>query len=155
MKPVEAADEKYMKLALKEAKKAYSQKEVPVGAVIVRKGEVIGRGYNLKEKKQDPTSHAEMIALRQAANYLQSWRLNECTFYVTLEPCTMCTGALLQARVNRLVFGAFDEKAGVCGSLYNLPEDERFNHHLQVISGVLAAESRELLQNFFADLRSD
>ncbi|MFW6308896.1 MAG: tRNA adenosine(34) deaminase TadA [bacterium] len=152
---MESKSIKYMKLALKEARKALVQDEVPIGAVVVCDGEVIGRGFNLKEKEKDPTLHAEMIALREAARYLSSWRLDDCTLYVTLEPCPMCSGAILQSRIKKLVFGAFDKKAGTCGSLYNLVQDKRFNHYVELESGVLAGESKKLLQNFFRDLRRD
>ena len=147
------SDQKYMKLALKEALKAMSLNEVPIGAVVVFDNRVIGKGFNQKEKDKEPTAHAEMIAIREAANYLASWRLNKCVIYVTLEPCPMCAGALLQARIERLVFAAYDRKAGACGSLYNLVQDDRFNHQIIVEQGILATQSRELLQNFFQQLR--
>ena len=146
-------DKKYMKLALQEAQKAAQKEEIPIGAVIVKNDQVIGRGHNLKEKNTDPILHAEIIAIRQAADFMSSWRLEDCTIYVTLEPCSMCAGALIQARIDKLVFGAFDPKGGACGSLYNLVQDDRFNHQIEVKSGVLADESSKLLKEFFAQLR--
>lgn len=149
----EARHEHFMREALVEARSAFEKEEVPVGAVIVMNGTIIGRGHNLKETSSDPTCHAEMVAIREAARYLGSWRLSGATMYVTLEPCPMCAGALIQARVDRLVFGCFDPKAGACGSLLNLAQDPRFNHRLEVISGVLEEECRSLLKGFFQRLR--
>lgn len=143
-----------MKQALREAEKAFEQEEVPVGAVIVHKGRIIGRGFNESERLQDPTAHAEMIALTAAANHLGSRRLEDCTVYVTLEPCVMCAGAIVLARVPMLVFGAFDPKAGACGTLFNVTEDKRLNHTVHVISGVCDAESEELLKGFFGRIRA-
>lgn len=142
-----------MAAALKEAEKAAKKGEVPVGAVIVRGGAVISRGYNKKEFGIDPSAHAEMIAIRKAAKKLGSWRLEHATLYVTLEPCLMCMGAIIQARVPRLVFGAFDPKAGACGSLYDVSNDRRLNHRVEVESGVCGPESSILLKDFFALLR--
>jgi tRNA(adenine34) deaminase len=119
-------DSDFMREALAEAQKAYQLDEVPIGAVVVKNGEVIGRGHNLRESKKDPTLHAEIIAIRQAAAVLGGWRLTDCDLYVTIEPCPMCAGAILQARIRRLIFGARDPKAGCAGSLYNLLEDTRF-----------------------------
>jgi tRNA(adenine34) deaminase len=148
-------DEYFMLQALAEAQKALELEEVPIGAVVVYKGEIIGRGYNLKERDNDPTAHAEIIALREAAQNLSSWRLDECQLYVTIEPCPMCAGAIVQARIARLVFGAFDPKAGATGSLYNIVEDERLNHQvIEVKGGVLAKEARQLMQDFFKKLRT-
>lgn len=144
-----------MELALNEAKKAFELEEVPIGAVIVCKGEVIGKGYNLKEKKNDPTAHAEIIAIRKAAQKLNSWRLSNCSLYVTLEPCPMCAGAILQARIDRLIYGAEDPKGGTVGSLYNLLQDNRFNHRVDIKKGVFAEESRQLLHDFFEQLRAN
>lgn len=147
-------DEDYMRLALVEAKKALALEEVPIGAVVVCAGEVVGKGYNLKEKDNDPTAHAEIIALRDAAKNLSSWRLDGCQLYVTIEPCPMCAGAIIQARIERLIYGADDPKAGAIGSLYNLVEDERLNHQVaEVKGGVLAEECRNLMKSFFSKLR--
>ncbi len=149
----EQNDEDYMREALKQAEIAYEQREVPVGAVIAHEGLIIARAHNQRELLDDPTAHAEMIALTQAASELGRWRLSGCTMYVTVEPCAMCAGALVLARIDRLVFGAPDSKAGACGSLYNIVQDERLNHRVQVTSGVLAEESGKLLQQFFCDRR--
>ena len=146
-------DQPFMQLALDQAKQASALGEVPVGAVMVREGQVVASGFNRREIDQDPTAHAEMVALRQASSILGSWRLNDTTLYVTLEPCAMCAGALIQARVSRLVFGAFDPKAGACGSICDLPAEPRFNHRVIVDSGLLAKECSVILQNFFQQLR--
>jgi tRNA(adenine34) deaminase len=142
-----------MGLALREAERAGGAGEVPVGAVVVAGDRVVGSAGNQRESLGDPTAHAEMIALRQAAAELGSWRLSEATLYVTLEPCPMCAGALVAARVSRLVFGTPDPKAGSCGSLYNLCADPRLNHELPVVHGVRAAEAAELLSGWFAARR--
>ena len=144
-----------MKEALREAKKAFEKGEPPVGAVIVRDGEIIARGHNLRESLQDPTAHAEMLAIRAAAAELGRWRLNDCEIYVTLEPCVMCAGAMVLARLSRLVYGADDPKAGAVRSLINLVSDERFNHQIEVTSGILAAECGNLLRDFFSSRRKD
>ncbi len=141
--------EDFMQEALKEARKAAEEGEVPVGAVIVHDGHVIARGRNQRERLNDPTAHAEMIAITAAAESLGSWRLEDTACYVTLEPCLMCAGALLQARVPTLVYGATDPKAGACGTLYNLHEDPRLNHQMNLVSGVLAKECGEILSEFF------
>lgn len=146
-------DRAFMAEALKEAKKALKKTEVPVGAVIVREGEVIGKGHNRKESGLDPTLHAEVTAIRKAAKKLGNWRLSHTTLYVTLEPCLMCMGAIIQARIPRLVFGAFDPKAGACGSLYDVSNDSRLNHRVNVVSGVLEEEAGALLKDFFRALR--
>ena len=146
-------DIKYMKMALAEARKAYQRAEVPIGAVVVCDDQVVGRGFNLREQTQDPTSHAEMIALREAAENEASWRLEDCQLYVTLEPCPMCAGAILQSRIKRLVYGASDPKAGAVRSLYQLLDDDRFNHQVEVEAGVLEEESAQLLKDFFRELR--
>ena len=143
-----------MKLALQEAEKAFEGNEVPVGAVVIHDGKVIGRGSNQIEMLQDPTAHAEMIALTAAANHLQSRRLDECTLYVTLEPCAMCAGAIVLARIRTLVFGAYDLKAGACGTLFNIVEDKRLNHNPHVVGGVCDRESEELLKGFFGRVRA-
>ncbi|MFN3466481.1 MAG: tRNA adenosine(34) deaminase TadA [Candidatus Brocadiales bacterium] len=141
----------YMRLALKEAEKALEEDEVPVGAVIVHDGHVIARAHNQREKLKDPTAHAEMIAITQAASYLENWRLEGVTLYVTKEPCIMCAGAIVQARLTNLVFGAADEKGGACGSVVNLVEEPRFNHRVKVTGGILAEESAVLLREFFRE----
>ncbi len=146
-------DKKYMQMALAEARKAYQQAEVPIGAVVVCNDKVVGRGFNRREQTQDPTSHAEMIALREAAEKEASWRLEECQLYVTLEPCPMCAGAILQSRIKRLVFAARDPKAGAVKSLYQLLEDNRFNHQVEVVEGIMKDESAQLLKDFFRELR--
>ncbi|MFP4017209.1 MAG: tRNA adenosine(34) deaminase TadA [Halanaerobiales bacterium] len=148
-------DEEFMKLALIEAKKALEIEEVPIGAIVVCNGKIVGRGHNLKERDFDPTAHAEIIALQDAAGNLQNWRLDDCDLYVTIEPCPMCAGAIVQARIRRLVFGAYDPKAGATGSLYNIVKDQRLNHQVtEVAAGILAEESRNLMQEFFKKLRS-
>ena len=139
--------------ALAEAVKAEGLAEVPIGAVVVREGSVIGRGHNLRETNQDPTAHAEMIAIRQAAEILGSWRLLDCTLYVTLEPCVMCMGGIILARIPQLVFGCRDPRAGAVGSIYDFSRDERFNHRVQVRKGVLELQCSEQLSNFFRQLR--
>ncbi|HAI20903.1 MAG TPA: tRNA-specific adenosine deaminase [Clostridiales bacterium UBA8153] len=144
-----------MELALAEAHKAYDLREVPIGAVIVLSDRVIGRGHNLRESSGDPTAHAEMLAIQQAARNLGTWRLDNTVMYVTVEPCPMCAGALVLARVRQLVFGAPDPKAGACGSLMNIVEDQRLNHRLGVVSGVMAEACAALLQRFFQEIRKD
>jgi tRNA(adenine34) deaminase len=146
-------NEKWMRQALAEAKLALKKDEVPVGAVVVYEDKVIGRGHNQVETLKDPTAHAEIIAIGAAAGYLGSWRLSEATLYVTLEPCAMCAGALVLSRVDRLVFGTRDPKAGACGSLFNIVQDPRLNHQLEVISNVLEEECGLLLQTFFEKVR--
>ena len=143
-----------MQRALVEARKAFEQQEVPVGAVVILEGKIIGRGRNSRESINDPTAHAEMLALTAAANHLGDWRLPASVMYVTKEPCAMCAGALVNARVTRLVFGAWDEQAGCCGSLYQLCRDPRFNHQVEVQGGVLEEESQQLLKEFFAKSRA-
>ncbi len=142
-------DEHYLALALKEALAAYDEGEVPVGAVVVLGGQVIGRGHNRREALGDPTAHAELLAITAAANHLGDWRLEGADIFVTKEPCPMCAGALINARLARLTFGAWDEQAGCCGSLYQLCRDPRFNHQLQVTGGIMEHECQELLQRFF------
>jgi tRNA(adenine34) deaminase len=143
----------WMREALAEARRAAGIGEVPIGAVVVRGGEVIGRGHNRREVDRDPLAHAELLAIREAARRMGGWRLTECTLYCTLEPCPMCAGALVNSRVERLVYGAADPKAGWCGTLGNLVQDPRLNHRLDVTAGVLAEESAALLRGFFASLR--
>lgn len=139
----------FMRQAIVEAKKAEEKDDVPVGAVIVFEGRVIARAHNQRELLKDPTAHAEMIAITQAAAYLENWRLTGTTLYVTLEPCAMCAGALVQSRIDTLVYGAVDKKAGACVSVMNLVQEPRFNHRLKVIPNVLAEECKHLLQSFF------
>jgi len=146
-------DEKFMDLALAEAAKAGRSGEVPVGAVIVRDGQVLGRGRNQVEQKQDASRHAEMIAIRQAARRLKSWRLEQCDLYVTLEPCAMCAGAIVWSRIRRVVFGARDPKAGACGSVVDVVGNPRLNHRPAIREGVRQTECRQLLQEFFRGLR--
>ena len=144
---------KYMFAALQEAEQALEEDEVPVGAVVVQDNKIIGRGYNQVEKLKDATAHAEMIAITAASSHIGNWRLNECDIYVTLEPCVMCTGALLASRIRRLYFSAYDPKFGACGSLYNLAEQGLYNHRIEVTSGVYEEESRGLMTQFFNKLR--
>jgi len=146
-------DEHFMELALEQARQALRLDEVPIGAVIVKNEKVIATGYNLRETHQDPTAHAEMIALRSAASRLGSWRLEDAKIYVTLEPCAMCTGALVQARISQLIFGAHDPKSGTVGSIYNLAKEESFNHQIRIKSGILKQECGQLLRDFFQELR--
>jgi tRNA(adenine34) deaminase len=146
-------DEQFMRMALEEARRAGEEGEVPVGAVLVSSGQVIARGRNRPIALSDPTAHAEILALREGAARVGNYRLAHCTLYVTIEPCTMCAGALLQARVRRLVFGAEDPKAGGVRSLYFLLEDERLNHRVEVTAGVLLKECREILRRFFQERR--
>jgi len=147
-------DEAMMRLALAEAAAAIEHDDVPVGAVVVHQGRVIGRGHNQREQLRDPTAHAELIAMTAAAEYLHSWRLTGCTLYVTLEPCVMCAGAMIQARLPRLVYGTDDPKAGGCGSVYDIVRDGRLNHRVDVVTGVLASDCAELLREFFRRQRS-
>ncbi len=146
-------DQSYMRLALREAERAFEAEEVPVGAVIVHAGKVIGKGFNQREKLEDPTAHAEMLAITAAAQALGDWRLEDCTLYVTLEPCPMCAGAIVNARVKRVVFGATDPKAGACGTLMNVVQDSRLNHRVELVAGVLAEESGAILKQFFRTRR--
>ena len=146
-------DERLMRFAFEQAKIAEEHGDVPIGAVIIYENQIIGKAYNQREQLNDPTAHAEIIALTQAAAFLESWRLHGCTMYVTLEPCPMCAGALVLARVDRLVYGCNDPKAGACGSLYNIVQDERLNHRLEITPGILADECSKLLQVFFQQRR--
>jgi tRNA(adenine34) deaminase len=148
-------DEQFMRVAIEQAKIAEENGDVPIGAVIVHQNNIIARAYNQREQLQDPTAHAEIIALTQAAAALQNWHLNGCTMYVTLEPCPMCAGALVLARMDRLVYGCDDPKAGACKSLYNIVQDDRLNHRLEVTSGVLQEQCRQQLQEFFAKRRTE
>ena len=139
--------------ALKEAKKAYKKGEIPVGAVIVKDNKIIARAHNLKEIKKDTTKHAEIIAIQKASKNIEAWRLIDCEMYVTLEPCSMCAGAILQARIKNLYIGAMDEKTGACGSVLNLLEDYKFNHKVEIQRGLLADDSEYILKEFFKELR--
>ena len=142
-------DEKFMKAALKEAYKSFALDEVPVGVVIVKDDKIIARGHNLRETKQDPTGHAEIIAIKKTSKKLKSWRLIDCTLYVTLEPCSMCAGAIMWSRIKRVVYGAKDIKGGAIGSSFNLFEQKGINHKPEVTSGVLENEASTLLKDFF------
>ena len=153
MAELEMEDVDFMREALLEARRASDEGEVPVGAVVVREGEIIGRGWNHRETDGDPLAHAEILAIGEAARQTRGWRLTGCSLFVTLEPCAMCAGALVNSRIERLVFAARDPKAGYCGSLGNLVQDERLNHRLEVVEGVLAEEASVLLRDFFATLR--
>jgi tRNA(adenine34) deaminase len=146
-------DESFMRIAIEQARIAEENGDVPIGAVIVHENRVVGKAYNQREQLQDPTAHAEIIALTQAAAALENWHLNGCTIYVTLEPCPMCAGALVLARIDRLVYGCDDPKAGACKSLYNIVQDERLNHRLEVTRGVLAEQCSKLLRDFFSQRR--
>lgn len=150
------SEEKYhfMYAALQEAIRAYEENEVPVGAVIVYQNKIISRGYNQIEKLKDATAHAEMIAITSASNRLGNWRLENCSIYVTVEPCIMCAGAVLNSRISEIYFGCFDTKFGACGSVYNLPEEKKYNHHPKVYSGLMAIESENLMKQFFKNLRN-
>ena len=145
--------ERWMESAMRLAERAYEEEEVPVGAVVVHEGQIIGKGYNQNERLKDPTAHAEILAITAAANHLGDKRLSGCTLYVTLEPCSMCAGAIVLARIPTLVFGAYDAKAGACGTLMNIVEDKRLNHSVHVVPGVLDQRSMALLKSFFGDLR--
>ena len=147
-------DTTYMQAAIAEAELARAKGEVPIGAVIVHEVQIIGRGHNLRETSNDPTSHAEMVAIRQAAEAIGHWRLLETTLYVTLEPCVMCMGAIILARIPRLVYSCRDPRAGAVGSIYDFSSDERFNHKVEVVEGVLGAECSALLSGFFQELRA-
>lgn len=147
-------DEKFMKEALKEASKAFKKNEVPIGAVLVYKNKIIAKAHNFKESKKSPLAHAEILAIKKASNKLKKWRLLDTTLYVTLEPCAMCAGAIIEARIKKLVFGAFDKKAGACGSLINVPQDKRLNHRVEIKSRVLEKEAQRILKEFFKKLRN-
>jgi tRNA(adenine34) deaminase len=147
-------DQQFMQLALEQAQLAWDLGEVPVGAVVVKDGEVIATGFNQPIGKHDPTAHAEIVALRAAAEKLGNYRLPGCELYVTLEPCAMCSGAMMHARLARVVFGAVDPKTGVCGSVINLFDQEQLNHHTEVVGGVLADEASSMLKAFFAERRN-
>lgn len=145
--------ERFMNEALKEAKKAYKKLEIPVGAVIVKDREIIARAHNVKEEKNDATKHAEILAIQKASKKLETWRLNDCEMYVTLEPCSMCAGAMIQARLKKVYIGTMDEKTGACGSVLNLPKDYKFNHIVEIEYGILQPECEKILKDFFKELR--
>lgn len=147
-------EEKFMKEALKEAQKAYIKDEIPVGAVIVKDGKIIAKAHNLKETKKSATAHAEVIAINKATKKVDSWRLNDCDMYVTLEPCTMCMGAIILSRIKNLYIGTNDEKTGACGSFINLTE-YKYNHNVNVEFGILQDECSKILQDFFKNLRKN
>ena len=146
--------EEYMAQALKEARKAYKKNEVPVGAVIVRNNKVLARAHNLRETKQSATAHAEVLAIQKACKKLKSWRLVDCDIYVTVEPCPMCAGALVNARIAHIYYGAPSDKGGSCGTLYNIPKDARFNHNCGITGGVLGEECSRLMSDYFKSKRS-
>lgn len=144
---------RYMRSALREAQKAYKKLEIPVGAIIVKDGKIIARGYNSKEEKKDTTNHAEIIAIKKASKKLQNWRLNGCEMYVTLEPCAMCAGAIINSRIDKIYIGAMDQKTGACGSVLNLLEDYKFNHKVEIKYGIMQQECEQILKTFFKELR--
>ncbi len=144
-----------MKEALKEAEKAYKKGEIPVGALIVVNGEIISKAHNIKETTFDPTAHAEILAIREAARILGAWRLTDATLYVTKEPCIMCSGAIVNSRIKRLVYGCNDPKGGAVVSLYNILNDKRLNHQVEITNGILEEECRAILKRFFKELRED
>jgi tRNA(adenine34) deaminase len=147
-------DENFMRMALDEARLAPDKGEVPIGAVLVYEGEILARAHNFKETLNDPTAHAELLVLKEAARKLGRWRLTGSHLYVTMEPCSMCAGAIVQARISRLVFGVRDPKAGACGSVFNIPQEPRLNHRVEIFHGALEQEIQGLLQGFFSRLRS-
>ncbi len=147
-------EEQYMKEALKQAKKAYEKEEIPVGAIIVKNHKIIAKAYNEKEYKLDTTKHAEILAIQKASKKLKSWRLTDCDMYVTLEPCSMCAGALIQSRIRKVYIGTMDKKTGACGSVLNLLEDYTFNHKVEIETGILGQECEILLKQFFKELRA-
>ena len=145
--------EKFMKEALKEAKRAYEKEEIPVGAVIVKDNKIIARAYNQKEEKRDTTKHAQILAIQKASKKIDAWRLQDCEMYVTLEPCSMCAGAIIQARIKKIYIGTMDEKTGACGSVLNLLEDYKFNHKVEIEKDILKPECEEIIKQFFKELR--
>lgn len=147
-------DLEYMRMALDQAVLAQALGEVPIGAVLVQDGHIVAQAHNAREAWQDPTAHAEVVAIREAAKRLGTWRLTGAVLYVTLEPCAMCVGAMILSRIDHLVFGAMDPKAGACGSVFNIPEERHLNHQVEVVRGVMEQECQELLQGFFRSLRT-
>lgn len=154
IKKIEEKQIKYMKEAILEAKKAEELGEVPIGAVIVKNEEIIARAYNLRESLKNPIAHAEILAIQEASKRINDWRLYDCTLYVTLEPCQMCAGALIQSRIKQVVFGTNDPKAGCAGTLLNLLQDNRFNHKVEIVKGILENECSNLLKDFFRNIRA-
>lgn len=150
----EAIDQKYMREAIKQAKKAYALEEVPIGCVIVYDGKIIGRGYNRRTIDKNPLAHAEIQAIRKASRKMGDWRLEDCTLYVTLEPCQMCAGAIVQARIPEVMIGCMNPKAGCAGSIYNLLQEPAFNHQVSLFKGVLEEECSQMLKDFFRSLRT-
>ncbi len=150
-----SGDDFFMSEALKEAQKAFDEDEVPVGAIAVYKNQIIGRGHNRVEHLNDPTAHAEIIAITAAANALNSWRLNDVIVYTTIEPCIMCAGALVLARIKKIVFGARDEKFGGCGSVFNIAKEKKLNHQIEITEGILKNEALTLMREFFAKKRKE
>lgn len=148
-------NEYFMAEALKEAQKAFDMDEVPIGAVIVKDSTIIGRGFNRKEASCNATAHAEIIAIKEASEMLQAWRLTGCTMYVTLEPCAMCAGALVNARIDRLVVGVSDPKTGACGSVFNITQDKRLNHQIELEIGILEEKCSTIMKSFFEKLREE
>lgn len=146
-------NEKFMKEALKEAQKAYEKLEVPVGAVIVKDGKIIARAHNQKETKKDTTKHAEILAIQKASKKLKSWRLIDCEMYITLEPCSMCAGAIINSRIKKIYIGTLDEKTGAAGSVFNLFEDYTFNHKVEIEKRILQKDCEQILKDFFKELR--
>jgi tRNA(adenine34) deaminase len=144
----------FMKLAIEEAKKAFNKEEVPIGAVLVKNGEVVSKAHNLKETNNDPTAHAEMLAIQEAAIGLGTWRLDDCELYVTIEPCPMCAGALVQSRIKRLIIGAMEPKFGAAGSIFNIVNHPQLNHRIEVIEGIMEDECLQLMKDFFEMLRN-
>ena len=145
--------EEFMREALKEAQKAFKKEEVPVGAVIAKNGKIMARAHNLKESRRQATSHAEILAIEKACKKLEAWRLEDCEMYVTLEPCSMCAGAIINSRIKKIYIGAMDEKTGACGSVLNLLEDYKFNHTVEVENGIMKQECESMLKEFFVKLR--
>ncbi|MBD9082533.1 MAG: nucleoside deaminase [Lachnospiraceae bacterium] len=153
MAVIKSVEEKYMKEALKQAKKAYALGEVPIGCVIVHEGKIIGRGYNRRNTDKNTLAHAEITAINKASKVIGDWRLEECTLYVTLEPCQMCAGAIVQARIPEVVMGCMNPKAGCAGSILNILEMPQFNHQVKVTRGILEADCSQMLKTFFEELR--
>ncbi len=145
----------YMEKAIEQGLKALEYEEIPIGCIIVHEDTIIGTGYNRRNSEKNTLYHAEIIAINEACTNLEDWRLENCTMYVTVEPCPMCSGAILQSRLKTLVFGTFNKKAGCCGSIYNFLQDDRFNHQVEIRSGVLEEKCTELMQNFFQDIRKN
>ncbi|NBI06341.1 tRNA adenosine(34) deaminase TadA [Senegalia massiliensis] len=143
----------FMKKALKQAEIAYQKEEVPIGCVIVKDGKIIASAYNMREELNDPTAHAEIIALQDASEILGGWRLTGCTMYVTIEPCAMCAGAIVNSRIDKLIIGSMDKKAGACGSILNIVQNDKLNHRVEMITGIMEQECSNIMKNFFKDLR--